>query len=148
MAPLRPAADALVVDTAGVSLEAVVDRLVRDVQARRRRAEGLALDGRTYGPRECGSCRLWRPILEDERGPIGPCRLGVRTGDFPGTAPACERYLSREAAVPSAPPPDPVRRRAPRAVAPAVHRTPYGAEHPERSGARRREVDAGRCPRR
>ncbi len=26
---------------------------------------------RQYGPRECGSCRLWRPILEDERGPVG-----------------------------------------------------------------------------
>ncbi len=55
----------------------------------------------SYGPRECGSCRLWRPILEDERGPIGPCRLDVRTGDFPGTAPICERYLARDAAVPS-----------------------------------------------
>ena len=64
-----------------------------------------------YGPRECGSCRLWRPILADERGPIGPCRLQVRTGDFPGTAPRCERYLSRDAAVPTAPPPEPERRR-------------------------------------
>ena len=26
---------------------------------------------RSYGARECGSCRLWRAILEDERGPIG-----------------------------------------------------------------------------
>jgi hypothetical protein len=66
---------------------------------------------RTYGPKECGSCRLWRPILEDERGPIGPCKLQVRTGEFPGTAPACERYLSREKAVPTAPPPIPTRRR-------------------------------------
>jgi hypothetical protein len=80
---------------------------------------------RRYGPKECGSCRLWRPILEDARGPIGPCRLGVRTGDFPGTAPACERYLSRDAAIPSAPPPEPPRRRAPRPAAPLVHR---GAE--------------------
>jgi hypothetical protein len=46
-------------------------------------------EARRYGPRECGSCRLWRPILEDERGPIGPCRLAVRTGHFPGTAPVC-----------------------------------------------------------
>ena len=60
---------------------------------------------RSYGPKECGSCRLWKPILEDERGPIGPCRLAVRTGHFPGTAPTCERYLSRDAAIPSAPPP-------------------------------------------
>ena len=80
------------------------------------------MEGRSQARRECASCRLWRPIAEDARGPIGPCRLGVRTGDFPGTAPACERYLSREAAVPSAPPPDPVRRRAPRAAAPVVHR--------------------------
>jgi hypothetical protein len=75
---------------------------------------------RVYGPRECGSCRLWRPILEDARGPIGPCKLRVRTGDFPGTAPACERYLSRDAAVPSAPPPAPARRRTARATAPVV----------------------------
>lgn len=67
---------------------------------------------RQYGPRECGSCRLWRPILEDERGPVGPCRLHVRTGDFPGTAPACDRRLARDEAVPSAPPPEQRRRRA------------------------------------
>lgn len=81
------------------------------------------MEERTYGPRECGSCRLWRPILEDARGPIGPCRLGVRTGEFPGTAPSCERYLSRAAAVPAAPPPVAVRRRAPRPAGPVVHRT-------------------------
>jgi hypothetical protein len=82
-------------------------------------------DERRYGPKECGSCRLWRPILEDARGPIGPCRLGVRTGDFPGTAPACERYLSRDAAIPAAPPPALVRHRSRRPAAPLVHR---GAE--------------------
>jgi hypothetical protein len=75
-----------------------------------------------YGPRACGSCRLWRPILEDARGPIGPCRLLVRTGNFPGTAPACERYLSRDAAIPTAPPPEPSRRRAARPTSPVVHR--------------------------
>ncbi|HEY7726148.1 MAG TPA: hypothetical protein VH880_12490 [Anaeromyxobacteraceae bacterium] len=57
---------------------------------------------RAYGPRECGSCRWWRAILEDARGPIGPCRLRVRTGDFAGTAPACERHLARDAAIPAA----------------------------------------------
>jgi len=67
---------------------------------------------RRYGERECGSCRLWRPILEDARGPVGPCRLHVRTGDFPGTAPACDRRLARDEAVPSTPPPEPRRRRA------------------------------------
>ena len=73
---------------------------------------------RTYGPTECGSCRLWRPILEDGRGPIGPCRLQVRTGDFPGTAPRCERYLGRDAALPARPPSPPSRRHA--AAAPLV----------------------------
>jgi hypothetical protein len=81
----------------------------------------MAEPARAYGPKECGSCRLWKPILEDERGPIGPCLLKVRTGDFPGTAPSCERYLSRDAAVPSAPPPEPTRRRAARSAGPVVH---------------------------
>ncbi len=73
-----------------------------------------------YGSRECGSCRLWRAILEDERGPIGPCRLQVRTGDFPGTAPVCERYMARSAAIPTAPPPEPERRRRSRDLRPVV----------------------------
>jgi hypothetical protein len=95
---------------------------------------------RTYGARECGSCRLWKPILEDARGPIGPCRLQVRTGNFPGTAPTCERYLSRDAAVPQAPPPEHERRRS-RVLKPVVrvHRAgeatpepvPATAVHPE-----------------
>jgi hypothetical protein len=76
---------------------------------------------RTYGPKECGSCRLWRPILEDERGPVGPCKLQVRLGDFPGTAPACERYLSRDAALPASAPAPAARRRAARPIAPVVH---------------------------
>jgi len=75
---------------------------------------------RRYGPRECGNCRLWRPILEDARGPIGPCRLQVRTGDFPGTAPRCERYLAREAPLPSAPPAPPPGRHHPSPVRPLV----------------------------
>jgi len=81
---------------------------------------------RRYGPKECGSCRLWRPILESERGTIGPCLLKVRTGDFPGTAPACERYLSREEAVPQAPPAVPARRRTARPTGPVVHRAGGG----------------------
>ena len=77
---------------------------------------------RAYGAKECGSCRLWRPIGEDARGPVGPCRLMVRTGDFPGTAPICERYLARDAALPSsAPAPTPLRR--PRAAPPIVVRS-------------------------
>jgi hypothetical protein len=47
--------------------------------------------------------------------------LKVRTGDFPGTAPACERHLSREEAVPAAAPEAPARRRAARPVSPVVH---------------------------
>ena len=85
------------------------------------------MDGaRAQTQRTCAGCRLWRPILEDARGPIGPCRLGVRTGDFPGTAPACERYLSRDEAVPVATTPAPARRRAPRPAAPVVHRAAEG----------------------
>ncbi len=80
-----------------------------------------SVEGQHYGPKECGSCRLWKPILEDERGPIGPCLLKVRTGDFPGTAPACERYLSRDAAVPATAPEAPARRRAARPTSPVVH---------------------------
>jgi CMP/dCMP kinase len=38
VAPLRPAADALVIDTSGVSLDEVVERLVREVELRRRRS--------------------------------------------------------------------------------------------------------------
>jgi hypothetical protein len=81
---------------------------------------------RVYGARECGSCRLWRPIGEDARGAIGPCRLMVRTGDFPGTAPICERYLARDAALPTrAPEPTPIRRS--RATPPSFVVRPGGA---------------------
>jgi hypothetical protein len=90
---------------------------------------------RAYGPKECGSCRLWRPILEDARGPIGPCKLRVRTGDFPGTAPACERYLSRDAAIPAAPPAVPLRRRTARPTSPIVVHAPTGAAAPALSTA-------------
>jgi hypothetical protein len=93
----------------------------------------------TYGARECGSCRLWRPILEDGRGPIGPCRLGVRTGDFPGTAPACERYLSRDAAIPQAAPAPAERQRAPRPARPVVHRAAEHTPFPEDPTAMTRE---------
>jgi hypothetical protein len=50
--------------------------------------------------------------------------LKVRTGDFPGTAPICDRYLSRGAAIPAAPPRESSRRRSvTRAVGPlVVHR--------------------------
>jgi hypothetical protein len=75
-------------------------------------------EGHAYGPKECGSCRWWRAILEDARGPIGPCRLAAHTGDFPGTAPICERYLARDAAIPARPP------AGPRRVAPASARAP------------------------
>jgi len=51
----------------------------------------------------------------------------VRTGDFPGSAPACERHLSRDAAVPSAAPSIPARRRVPRPAGPLVHRAAAAA---------------------
>lgn len=38
IAPLRPAADSLVIDTSGTPIDAVVDRLVREVEGRSRRA--------------------------------------------------------------------------------------------------------------
>ena len=40
VAPLRPAADAVVIDTTGIPLADVVDRIVRDVEARRARPRG------------------------------------------------------------------------------------------------------------
>ena len=83
---------------------------------------------RRYGRNECGTCRLWRPILEDARGPIGPCRLNVRTGDFPGTAPRCERYLARDEALPIRPPPEPARR--PVAAAPVIRQQGVGDPRP------------------
>ncbi len=75
-------------------------------------------------PSSCGTCRWWRPILEDARGPIGPCRLAVRPGDFPGSAPACERHLGREEAIPA---PPPVRER---------HRAPAAPRHRDADPAR------------
>jgi hypothetical protein len=83
----------------------------------------------SYGPKECGSCRWWRSILEDARGPIGPCRLVVRTGDFPGSAPTCERYLARDAAIPQAPPAFAPRRSA-AAPRPPIVRAPGAADLP------------------
>ena len=77
---------------------------------------------RACDARSCGSCRLWRPILEDARGPIGPCLLAVRGGDFPGTAPACERHLPRDAPLPSAARPEAPPRRSARPAPPAVRR--------------------------
>jgi hypothetical protein len=80
---------------------------------------------RTYSPKECGTCRWWKAILEDARGPIGPCRLQVRGGDFPGTAPICDRYLARDAALPAALKPireEPRTRRPRGAVGPSINR--------------------------
>jgi hypothetical protein len=74
--------------------------------------------------------------------------LKVRTGDFPGTAPSCERYLSRAAAVPSAPPPAQLRRRATRAATPLVHRLPSASASASAaaSGALARAADAPPLP--
>jgi hypothetical protein len=79
--------------------------------------------------RQCGTCRLWRHLADDDRGPVGPCRLLVRIGDLPASAPPCERYLARDAAVPSALPPEPERTRRAAPVRPVlVHRA--GEPHP------------------
>jgi hypothetical protein len=53
--------------------------------------------------------------------------LKVRTGDFAGTAPACERHLSRDEAVPQAAPAAPIHRRSPRPAGPVVHRAAVAA---------------------
>lgn len=81
------------------------------------------------GARACGTCRLWRHIADDERGPVGPCRLLVRLGDLPASAPPCERYLARDAAVPSALPPEPERQRRTAPVRPVLVHRP-GEPHP------------------
>lgn len=80
---------------------------------------------RLHGSKECSGCRWWRAILEDARGAIGPCRLAVRPGDFPGTAPACERYLARDAAIPAPPAAPAQSRTAPTPRRPVLH--PVGA---------------------
>jgi hypothetical protein len=79
--------------------------------------------------RQCGTCRLWRHLADDERGPVGPCRLLVRLGDVPASAPPCERYLARDAAVPSVPPPEPERQRRISGLRPVVVHRP-GEAHP------------------
>ncbi len=80
--------------------------------------------------KSCGSCRWWRPILEDARGPIGPCRQGVRTGDFPGSAPPCERHLDRNEALPVQLPRGERGRAAPSAQAPVRHGATSGLSRP------------------
>jgi hypothetical protein len=63
----------------------------------------------------------------------------VRTGNFPGTAPTCERYLSRAEAVPSAPPTEVSRRRSARvsiASVPTVRRAEEAEEAPSRAAPR------------
>jgi hypothetical protein len=87
--------------------------------------------GRTYGPKECGACRWWKPLFPDSgdgRGPLGPCRMKARVGDFPGTAPICDQFLSTAEGAPlpralkGAEPER--RRRVPSAAAPVVHAAP------------------------
>ena len=147
VAPLPPADDAKIVDTSGLPLEAVVEPLVREIEGAGVAASGVAWsEERRLRPKGVRACRLWRPILEDARGPIGPCRLRCPHRRLPGTAPACERYLSRSDALPSAPPPVEPRRRSPsRPAAPLVHRgggaaCPPGRQRPHRGPPRGRAV--------
>jgi hypothetical protein len=81
------------------------------------------------GARQCGNCRLWRHLADDERGPVGPCRLLVRLGDVPASAPPCERYRARDQAVPAAPPAEPERQRRAAALRPVTVHHP-GDDHP------------------
>lgn len=70
----------------------------------------------------CGNCMLWKPQVQDARGRwLGPCRLQPGRGDLPATAAPCERFLARGSKVPTAPPPEPTRRRS-RVIAPVVRR--------------------------
>lgn len=68
----------------------------------------------TIGPEDpvCGNCVMWRPAARDAQGRwSGPCRLQPGRGNLPATAQRCERFLKRGGPIPSAPPPEPSRRR-------------------------------------
>jgi hypothetical protein len=72
--------------------------------------------------RVCANCLLWRPTHRDLHDRwVGPCR--VQSGrELAATAPTCERFLPRGSRVPSAPPPEPTRRRAVTLSGPARRR--------------------------
>lgn len=55
----------------------------------------------TFQPDEkvCGNCRLWSAHSVDSRGWVGPCRLQPNRGLFPPTAPICDGFSNRHAAV-------------------------------------------------
>ncbi|MFP2924744.1 hypothetical protein ACLESO_05910 [Pyxidicoccus sp. 3LG] len=69
----------------------------------------------------CGNCKLWSPQSVDERrGWVGICRLHSWRGNFPPSAPICDKYLPKGSAAPLAP--VPARERTARSVAPVVVR--------------------------
>ena len=143
VAPLRPAADAVVVDTSGVPLDEVVDGLVREVQTRLAaraaragapRVGGGGTDG--HGPRarlRCEGVRELPPLAPDPGGrpwshrPVpaeGPDRRLPGDGARLRAAPLPRRGRPERA------PAEPARRRAARPAAPVVHRAGAAAPGP------------------
>lgn len=71
--------------------------------------------------RVCGNCKLFSPQSVDERrGWVGACRLHSWRGNFPPSAPICDKYTPRGSAAPLAA--APARERTARSVAPVVVR--------------------------
>ena len=80
-----------------------------------------ATEGLDPGARLCGNCLVWKALWRDDRDRwVCHCRLRPDRGDLPATAPACDRFLARGSEIPSAPPPEPGRRRRARTVGPRV----------------------------
>jgi hypothetical protein len=81
----------------------------------------------TFRPEErvCGNCKLWSAHSVDHRGWVGPCRLQASRGMFPPSAPVCDKYAPKGAAVGAAQAfaaATATRERAARSVAPVVRR--------------------------
>lgn len=94
--------------------------------------------------RVCGRCLVWKPTYRDDQGRwVGPCRLMPHRGDFPATAPICERFMPLGSKVSAAPPAaEPSRRRARTlSTGPVVRRAGAAAPVPVR--APRPDVDLG-----
>ncbi|AKU92061.1 hypothetical protein [Vulgatibacter incomptus] len=71
----------------------------------------------------CGNCLIWRPNRQEASGRwVGPCRLMPGRGDLAPTSASCERFLPRGSRIPSAPPPDPTRRRSRTIAGPTIRK--------------------------
>lgn len=86
-------------------------------------ADGLP-ERPTFRPEEqvCGNCKLWSHHSVDHRGWVGPCRLQPQRGLYPPSAPICDKYVPRGAALAPAAPSSGPRARVARSVAPVVVR--------------------------